>query len=383
MKCQRELFSLRADEHYLNCAYKAPLLKSAEAACIQALIRERNPMDITEETYFEEVSMVKEYFSKLVNAKTSQIAIVPSVSYGFSSILNNTGAKEDGNAITVKDEFPSGYFALESWCKRNDNELFIAKPDTYGSVGESWNKNLLDSINERTSVVLISSVHYMNGMKFDLEEIGKKCRTVGAKFLVDGTQSVGALKMDIEEYRIDALVCAGYKWLLGPYSIALTYFSEYYNNGVPLEEAWLNRKNSNIFNKLSDYEMEYRPDAARYNVGETSNFILMPMIRESLKQIVAWKPDSIQQYCAELIQPLISYMKNLNIEFENKEYFCNHLFALRLPQGTDLEVLYENLIKNNICLSVRGEHLRISVNVFNDQTDIDKLIETIDISLNT
>jgi len=61
---------------------------------------------------------------------------------------------------------------LEHWCKQNDNELKIAAPDNNNRVGESCNENILDLIDEHTSVVLISSVHYMNGIKFDLEEIG-------------------------------------------------------------------------------------------------------------------------------------------------------------------------------------------------------------------
>lgn len=381
MNCQKELFSLRYNEHYLNCAYKAPLIKSAETACIEAITRERNPMDITAETCFEEMPMVREYFATIVNADVSQIAIMPSVSYGFSSILNNTKAKPFGNAITIQDEFPSGYFALENWCKQNGNELIITKPTNTYSVGRSWNENILDQINEQTSVVLISSVHWMNGLKFELEKIGKKCKEVGAKFLVDGTQSVGALEMDIEKYHIDALVCAGYKWLLGPYSTTLTYFSEDFNNGTPIEEAWLNRKKSNLFSQLANYEKEYRPGATRYNVGETSNYILMPILRESLKQLVQWNPKNIQAYCADLISPLIEYLKTLNIQLEDEAFFCNHIFALPIPPKINIEILREKLTQNKVHLSVRGQNLRVSVNVFNDERDINKLINVIDNTL--
>jgi selenocysteine lyase/cysteine desulfurase len=76
----------------------------------------------------------------------------------------------------------------------------------------------------------------MNGLRFDLERIGAKCRQVGAKFLVDGTQSVGALEMDVQRFHIDALVCAAYKWLFGPYSLALAYISDDFSNGRPLEQ---------------------------------------------------------------------------------------------------------------------------------------------------
>ncbi len=381
LKCQKELFSLRENEYYLNCAYKAPLLKSAESACLEALIRERNPMDITAETFFEEMPLVRAYFAELINADAAQIAIVPSVSYGFSSVLNNTQAKPNGNSITIKDEFPSGYFALEKWCRHNGNDLIIAQPTNAESLGSSWNKNILEQINEQTSVVLLSSVHWMNGLKFDLEKIGKKCKEVGAKFLVDGTQSVGALEMDIKKYHIDALVCAGYKWLLGPYSMALTYFSEAYNEGKPLEEAWINRKNSNQFSQLANYEKDYRTGATRYNVGETSNYILMPILRASLKQLVCWNPKSIQQYCADLIKPLIEHLNSLGVRLEEEAFFCHHIFALPIPPKIIMNTLKENLTENKVHLSVRGQNLRVSVNVFNDERDINMLMDVIDETL--
>ena len=377
MKCQKEKFSLREGEHYLNCATKAPLLKSAEAACIAALTRERNPMDITAETFFEELPIVRGYFAQLINVDASQVAIVPSVSYGFSSILKNTKAKPNGHAITIKDEFPSGYFALENWCKQNANELVIVAPNTGERLGRSWNENILESINDQTSVVLMSTVHWMNGIKFDLEKIGKKCKEVGAKFMVDGTQSIGALEMDIKKFHIDALVCAAYKWLFGPYSMGLTYLSEDYNNGIPIEESWMNRKNSNQFSQLANYENEYRTGATRYNVGETSNHILMPILKASLQQIIEWDPKNIQAYCAELIKPLLEYLKTLEVPLEEESFFCNHIFALQLPNEINLEKFKESLAKHKIHISFRAKNLRVSVNVFNDKKDIDKLIEVI------
>lgn len=378
MNCQKHLFSLRENEHYLNCAYKAPLLRSAELACMNSLIRERNPMDIDTDCFFEETQLVRQCFAELINAPAIQISISPSASYGFSSILNNVKAKVGGNAITIEDEFPSGYFALEKWCRRTSNDLIVVRPTNNESIGRSWNDNILEKINDQTSIVLMSSVHWMNGIKFNLEAIGSKCREVGAKFIVDGTQSVGAIEMDVNRYNIDGLVCAGYKWLMGPYSIALTYFSEDFNEGVPIEEAWLNRKNSNQFSQLANYEKNYGQGATRYNSGETSNFILMPILRESLRQILLWKPSNIEKYCGVLIQPLIEYLNGLDVSLEEEAFFSNHILSLKLPANINMDKLNSNLIRNKVHLSMRGKNLRVSVNVFNDSRDINKLIHTID-----
>jgi len=120
-------------------------------------------------------------------------------------------------------------------------------------------------------------VHWTDGTRFDLVAIGRAARRVGAAFVVDGTQSVGALPFDVREIQPDALVCAGYKWLLGPYAMGAAYFGPRYDAGDPIEENWITRRGSDDFQRLVAYQDEYAPGAIRYDVGERSNFILLPM----------------------------------------------------------------------------------------------------------
>lgn len=382
MNCQKHLFSLRPDIHYLNCGYKGPLLKSAEEAAIKALVRERNPAEYSVDDFFTEVSQVKEYFGDLVNCNALNVALIPSTSYGFGSVLGNLRPKPKGNAITVKEEFPSAYFSLKRWCETNENELIIIEPDSDLTLfGENWNNKILDAIDANTSIVLISSVHWMNGTKFDLKSIGEKCAEVGAKLLVDGTQSVGAIPMDVKEFKIDALICAGYKWLFGPYSLGFAYISDQFEDGVPIEESWMNRTNAKNFSSLTEYESEYLPGAGKYNVGESSNFILMPISKAALKQISLWTVPEIQKYSRNLVQPLIAYLKDLGAKFESDKYFSSHLFALKLPSEVDVNQLRNNLEINKVYISVRGQYLRISVNIFNDEEDINQLIKSIEATI--
>lgn len=378
MNCQKHLFSLNEDVHYLNCAYKAPLLKIAEKAATNALIKDRNPFNLKVDDFFSDVNKVKIEFGKLINSPKENIALIPSTSYGFSSILNNIKSKPGKTAITIKDEFPGSYFCLEKWTKKNNNNLKIISPSTSSNVvGENWNQQILDNINNNTSLVLMSSIHWMNGTKFKLREIGERCKKHGAKFIVDGTQSVGALKMDISEYNIDALVCASYKWLFGPYSMGLAYFSDQFTNGSPIEESWMNRTNASNFSSLTNYDPNYQSKANRFDVGEKGNFLLMPILLEGLKQVNKWTVHGVQSYCKELTVPLISKLIEIGIKFEDKKYFSPHLFALSLPTNIDPIQLKLNLEENKVFISLRGDFLRVSLNVFNDMNDIEKLVTVI------
>ncbi len=288
MNSQKHLFQLPEDIHYLNCGYMSPLLKSVEEAGIMGIQRKRNPSAITSGDFFNESERLRERFAQLINCNADRVAVIPSTSYGLQNALNNIPGNSGKFAITVADEFPSDYYAIRKWCHVNNKELKIIDGGSESQgKGRKWNEKILNTITNETAVVIISSIHWMDGTLFDLKAIGKRCKEVNAVFIVDGTQSVGALPMNVTAYNIDVLVCAAYKWLLGPYSIGAAFYSEQFDNGVPVEESWLNRANADNFAKLTNYTDEYKPSAGRYSIGEHSNFALTPMFIKSIEQILS------------------------------------------------------------------------------------------------
>jgi selenocysteine lyase/cysteine desulfurase len=373
LPCQKHLFTIDEQTHYFNCAYKAPLLKSAELAAHEELKMLRTPSQLKPDDFFDDAAAVKSAFALLTGSSPDQIAILPSTSYGFSSVLNNIAGKQNGKAITLEDEFPSGVFAMQRWCADQNQELqFVGPGKGEHSQGTSWNQRILESIDDATSVVLISSIQWINGIKFNLEAIGDKCHAHGAVFIVDGTQSVGVLEIDVNRCRIDALVCASYKWLFGPYSVALAHIGPRLHGGRPLEESWMNRTNSAAFHALTEYDSNYIPGAGRYDVGEKSNLILMPMLKVALEQVAEWTPRGIEAYCSAVTQPLKPHMA------ADDPCTSNHLFTLKLPPETDHAALRHRLQERNIILSQRGPNLRVSVHLFNDERDISTLLEVLE-----
>lgn len=379
MNAQKHLFQIPGDIHYLNCGYMSPLLRSVEEAGMIGMQRKRNPSAITSEDFFTESIRLRQLFGQLINCNADQVAIIPSTSYALQNALNNVPLNNGKFAITVADEFPSDYYAIEKWCTQNNKELKIINGGN-GPTGRArnWNEKILDAITIETAVVILSSIHWMDGTLFDLKTIGKRCKEVNAVFIVDGTQSVGALSMDVAENNIDVLVCASYKWLLGPYSIGAAFYSEYFNRGEPLEESWLNRANANNFAKLTDYTNEYKTGAERYNIGEHSNFILTPMFIKSIEQILEWKVNTIQDYCGKLIRPLLQFLKQKNAWLEEDSYRANHLFGFKLSGNIDSTSLLNELQRRKVFVSVRGDAIRVSPHLYNDDKDIEMLMAALD-----
>ena len=382
MHNQRHLFTLPHDLHYLNCAYMSPLLKSVEEAGQQGLLAKRNPASIAPADFFSDTKEVKALFAELVRGRAEQIVIIPSVAYGMANALNNCPGKINGHALIVADEFPSGYYALERWAKEKNNYLnVIHAPANAANRGQLWNEKIISSISTDTSVLVISHTHWVDGTLFNLKEIGRRCKETDTYLIVDGTQSVGALPFSVEDFNIDALICAAYKWLMGPYAIGLAYYSNRFNNGKPIEESWANRSNAENFRTLTQYTTDYFTGAARYNVGESSNFILLPMLKSALEQINDWQPQAIQAYCQTLTRPLVSYLQENNCWLEQEAYRSNHLFGFKLPEAANEEKLLRELEARQVKISVRGNSIRVSPHVYNTEADIAALINTINFAM--
>ena len=377
LKCQRDKFSITKEYVYLNCAYTSPLLKSVHDAGMDMLIRQSFPQEIVRNDFFEPPLRLRQEYAKLIHAESEdRIAILPSASYGLANAAKNIPIENGENIILLGEQFPSNVYIWHRLAAENNaNIITIQPPKNKENRGKIWNERLLSTINAKTKVVAMGIVHWTDGTLFDVKAISKRAKEVGAYFILDGTQSVGALPFDVQDVKPDALICSGYKWLLGPYGIGIGYFGEAFDGGIPIEENWINRLNSHQFENLIDYQPTYLPQAQRYSVGEQSNFIHVPMLTEAIRQLNEWGVENVNDYCHRLIQKPLRQLLNLGCMVENSDYYSPHLLGLRLPKSINREKLQKEFDVNRIKVSTRGNSIRIAPNVFNDRNDFDRLIE--------
>lgn len=375
LTCQRHAFSLPDDEHYLNCGYMSPLPRAVEAAGIDGIARKRVPSRISAADFFRGADQVRALFAKLINvADPQRIAVVPSVSYGLAVAARNLKVAAGQAVVTMAEQFPSNVHVWRRLCRETGAELrSVSAPPPAAGRGREWNTRLLEAIDERTAIVAIAHVHWAEGTRYDMEAVARRARDVGAALVVDGTQSIGALPFDVERWQPDVVVCAAYKWLMGPYSYAVAYFNERFDHGVPLEEGWITRAGSEDFQGLVHYSDDYQPAAIRFDVGQRSNFALTPMVVAGLELVWSWQPARIQAYCASLTTALVAEARGLGYFIEDDDSRGAHLFGIRIPDGIEPARVSTVLAEHRVSVSLRGQAIRVSPHVYNTDGDIDAL----------
>tara|TARA_B110000238_G_scaffold200366_1_gene250239 strand:- start:1117 stop:2343 length:1227 start_codon:yes stop_codon:yes gene_type:complete len=376
---QKQLFSIPREITYLNIASQSPSFKAVEKAGIEGILEKSHPYKIIGDHYFEPVKNLKKLFAELIEVHDyNRIANIPSASYGLATVANNIRLKKNDEILLIEEQFPSNYYVWEKLAKKFDAKIkVVAMPKSKINRGKSWNEAILESISDKTTVVSLGNIHWANGTLFDLKSIREKTTKHKALLIVDGSQSVGVLPFSVKEIQPDALICAGYKWLFGPYGCGYAYFGDYFDNGNPIEENWSNRLNSENMGNLTNYELQYKPLANRYSTGEHASFIYIKMQIEALKQILIWTPKAIQAYCKEITSEAVITLKENDCFIEDSAARSHHLFGVELPERLDIERLKTRLLKEHIFISFRGNYIRFSCHLYNTKEDFKKLTNCI------
>ena len=373
---QKLLFSIPEEINYLNMASQSPSFKAIEKAGIDAVIQKSHPYTIVTDSYFEPVKELKKLFAKLIDVEDyNRIATIPSASYGLATVANNISLQKGDEIVLLEEQFPSNYYVWEKLAAKFQAKIKIVKrPLVKINQGLLWNQGILNSITEKTAVIAIGNIHWASGTLFNLKAIREKSIKCDSLLIIDGTQSVGALPFSVKEIDPDALICAGYKWLFGPYGCGYGYFGKFFDNGIPIEENWSNRLHSEKLNNLTDYEANYKPLANRYSVGEHASFIHTKMQIMALKQVIEWEPDTIQKYCCDITKEAIEDLKEMDCYIENSQDRAHHLFGVQLPENLSLKKLKKELAAAKIFISFRGQYIRLSCHLFNTREDIKALV---------
>ena len=370
---QRELFEISEEIIYLNCAYMSPQLRSAREIGELAVARKSRPWEITPDDFFQDAEEVRALFARLVGGEKDGVALTPSVSYGVAVAAANVEVREGQEILILEDQFPSNVYQWRELAERSGADLVtVPRPAEY-----DWASAILELLDDNVAVVAVPNCHWTDGSLVDLPRVGERAREVGAALVVHAIQSLGAHPFDVEEVRPDFLLTSAYKWLLGPYGVGFMYVGEDYREGTPIEHNWINRRGSEDFSRLVNYEDAFQPGARRYDVGERSNFVLLPMASEALRQLLDWGIENVAETIGGLTDLIETEAGRRGLEAVPAKRRARHMIGLRLGARVP-EDLAARLAKEKVFVSVRGESVRVSPHLYNTERDVERLFEVLD-----
>lgn len=372
LTCQREAFSLPADLTYLNSAYMGPLPRATQAAGEAALAHRAVPTGLTPDDFFEPAERVRRLCAGLVNADPERVALIPTTAYGTAIIAKNVKPERGRNVVMLAEQFPSNVHPWRAWQREGVSLRMVTAP-TEGT----WTDALIEAIDADTQLVAVEQAHWTNGLLIDLERLGKAARAAGALFVIDATQTAGAMPLDVQRIQPDALIAHSYKAMLSNYGLGFMVVSDRLMSCLPLEESWLMRAGARNFAALTDYADDYDAGARRFDSSLRANPMLIAMLEASCKLLTEWQPSRIRDYLLTIERPFVQRLREAGFSVADESMRAANLFGVGLSGLGSPETVRAALAAHQIHVSVRGANLRVSPHVYNDTADLMRLADVL------
>ena len=178
---------------------------------------------LDEETEVSALDAPRFAAAKLLNTSADQIAVTTSATEALSQFAWWLRPGSGQNIVSIDLEFPSVTYPWMRVARETGAEVRLVEASA--DPGSLNLDSVAAKMDQHTAALCISHVQYATGFRFDLSALIELAREHDAYLVVDGTQSVGAIPIDLSNQEVDFLVCGGYKWLCGPFGAALCAMS--------------------------------------------------------------------------------------------------------------------------------------------------------------
>ncbi|WP_299603281.1 aminotransferase class V-fold PLP-dependent enzyme [uncultured Aquimarina sp.] len=299
------------------------------------------------------LNTVRKSIADFCGGTSENTVLTPNFSIGFNTILN--GLEKNKKILLLDEDYPSINFSVKS------KEFEVC----YAEVNTSLEENISEAIAQYSpDIFAFSLVQYINGITIDLDFLKNlKIKHPNLLIIADGTQFCGTKVFNFEQSGVDILGCSGYKWLLGGYGNGFLLFKE----GV-LKQLTPNNYLKTSLN--SSYDPSYTNIRSRYECGHLDTFNF-----GSLQHSIQFLSKIGLSEIEEKIKELSTYAKHNFTDLGVLDKVAkqrNDNSAIFNIKGD--QKLHNTLKEKNIITSLRGNGIRISLHLYNNKEDIDKLV---------
>ncbi|GAA3732790.1 aminotransferase class V-fold PLP-dependent enzyme [Salinactinospora qingdaonensis] len=293
----------------------------------------------------EAVDRSRTAFSRLTGIPSHRVAVGSQASQLVGLVAG--GLPADAQVVLAEGDFTSLMFP------------FLAAAERGVRVRSVPLEALPEAVTDETDLVAVSAVQSSDGRVAPIEELCTATREHGARLLLDTTQSTGWLPLPVD--RIDLLVCAGYKWLLGPRGVAFLAGTEEALAGLPpLGANWY--AGASIWDSLYGEPLRLADDARRLDLSPVwASWVGQAPALEMLADVGETAIGEHNRALARRFRAGMGLTDTQRAESAIVSLDVDPQRAARLTEG-------------GVVAAMRDGRLRLSFHVCNDEADVDRAL---------
>jgi len=359
----RARFPVVSRSVYLNTAAAGPLAESTAKAGAFYYEQMMNDGDVHWDHWLARREEVRAQVAAFINAEPEEIGFTTNTSQGMNLIVD--ALEKHGEVISCDLEFP---VTTIPWMHRRIPVHIVKSGD-----GVPRPEDLRAAMNTRTGILSMSYVQYSNGFRSDVQELASiKGRHA---LVINASQAAGAFEIDVKRTKIDALCATGHKWMLSGYGSGFVYISkELQAASRPRSIGWLSVQDP-YGDRNNEVHLRHEV-SARAELG-CPHFAGIFALGASIEMMQSLGMANIEARALELNRKLTARLNEIGWKVLSPLGDEKFRSAETLVAAEDPAEVVDHLASQKILVTQKPQGFRISTDFFNNDEDIERLIEAL------
>ncbi len=297
------------------------------------------------------------------------IALLKNTTEGICLVAGGLDWSAGDNIVLPSAEFPSNRLP---WLSLPGPGVEAREVDI--RAGEDCEAALISAMDEQTRLLAVSSVQWGDGLRLDIERLGRACHERGVLFFVDAIQQLGALPVDVEAAHVDFLAADAHKWLLAPEGIAVFYCREGVRDQLKLvQQGW------HMVDRYWDFDRdEWTPSssALRFEAG-SPNSTGQAALLASVSLLLETGMDAVAEHVlrnTDILMNELHAIPGIRLVSRTDENRRSGIVSFVHERVSQKEI-YDGLRKSGIACALREGAVRVSPHFYQDRRELGFFLE--------
>ena len=364
----RARFPIFEHSVYVNSCSQGALSLDVEAA-MQAFVASWRTSGSPWDVWVDTLDRLRAMFARTIGADVDEVAVMPNASCAIGAVATALAFDTDRRTVVMGEfEFPTMAHVWLAQARRG------ARIDWVPARGDTLPiEHYAEHVDDHTLVVPAAHVCFRNGYRLDIAALTRLCHERGAYVMLDDYQSTGTAPIDVHALGVDVMVTGSLKYLLGPAGVAFLYVRRGLIERLePLTTGWFGRDAPFAFDLAP---LDWASTARRFETGSPA----MPAVYGALaglELVGTLAPAEINAAVGRLVARLVDGARAAGFDVTTPDAPI-HRSALVVVRSSDAAVLAARLAERRIIASARGPGLRLSFHAYNNDADVDAVLDAL------
>ncbi|MBU0510898.1 MAG: aminotransferase class V-fold PLP-dependent enzyme [Chloroflexi bacterium] len=336
---------------------------------------ERQPVEFLGRRATSLMAEARENLAAYLNCQADEVVYFPNPTTAINMVARNLDLQPGDEILTTDHEYGAMDRTWRYICGKT-GARYVHQPIRLPvTTSDAFVETFWSGVTPKTRLLFISHITSPTALIFPVEEICRRAREAGLLCIVDGAHAPGQIPLDLTELGADLYTGACHKWLLAPKGSAFLYTRREMQDWLdPLVISWgydaaPDFRSGSIFVDYHEWQ----------GTRDISAFLSVPAAIEFHAQN-QW--DTVRERCHQLAIITRQRINALTgLPSICPDSWLGQMFAARLPDVDVAQVKTRLYEESGIEVPIHRWNdqplIRVSINGYNTQSDLDALVDAL------